>query len=83
MYICFLRYLFVRFGHKQSRLKKFASRVSPDAGMRDERGHDLLSPEARVSGLMPRWATKAKDAGHLERAMRHDGAPADMPESAA
>ena len=38
-----------------------------------DRGHDLQLPEAQVSGLMPRWAKRAKDIRHLERAMRHDG----------
>ena len=38
-----------------------------------DRGHDLQLPEAQVGGLMPRWAKRAKDVRHLERAMRHDG----------
>ena len=38
-----------------------------------DRGHDLQLPEAQVGGLTPRWAKRAKDVSHLERAMRHDG----------
>ncbi len=34
--------------------------------------HDLQLPEAQVSGLMPHRTKRAKDVGHLKRAMRHD-----------
>ena len=37
-----------------------------------DRRHDLQLAKAQVDGLAPPWAKRAKDVGHLKRAMRHD-----------
>ncbi|MGF6612593.1 hypothetical protein OKW45_007581 [Paraburkholderia sp. WSM4175] len=37
-----------------------------------DRRHHLQLPEVQVGGLTPRWIKRAKDVGHLQRAMRHD-----------
>ena len=37
-----------------------------------DRRHDLQLAKAQVDGLAPPWAKRAKDVGHLQRAMRHD-----------